>query len=133
MMSGTRSPLQIRQHSAAHIVEVIYKPVPVTALAHATYTIQMKQIIESQRGAWGMLVDQRLLERVDDKLKDKMLALYSYAVKRRMLRSARVVRSHEDAQRLSEILHGTAVQPLVGVFTRREEAYDWLVEALRAR
>jgi hypothetical protein len=123
--------LEIQQHSADHIVEVIYRPVPVTALAHSTYTIKMKQIIEAQSAPWGMLVDQRLLERVDDKLKDKMLALYSYAMKKRMVRSARVVRSHADAQRLSEILHGTEVQALVGVFTKRQEAYDWLVEALR--
>jgi hypothetical protein len=124
--------LQIHQHKAQRIVEVTYKPVPVTALAHATYTIKMKQIIEDQDGAWALLVDQRLLDRVDDKLKDKMLALYAFAVRRGMLRSARVVRSHEDAQRLADILRGTNLQKIVGVFTKRQEAFDWLLDALAA-
>ncbi len=122
--------MQIHQHKTQQIVEVTYKPVPVTALAHATYTIKMKQIIESQVGAWALLVDQRLLDHVDDKLKDKMLALYAFAARRGMVRSARVVRSHEDVQRLSDILQGTNLQRIVGVFTKRQEAFDWLVEAL---
>lgn len=124
--------MQIHEHKSRHIVEVTYRAAPVTALAHSTYTIKMKQIIEAQVGSWALLVDQRMLGHVDDKLKDKMLALYAFALRRGMVRSARVVRSHEDAQRLSEILHGTKLQPIVGVFTKRDEAFDWLIEALRA-
>lgn len=124
--------MQIQQHKSERIVEVTYKPVPVTALAHATYTIKMKQIIEEQNGAWALLVDQRLLDHVDDKLKDKMLALYAFAVRRGMVRSARVVRSHGDAQRLSDILQGTSLEKIVGVFTKRQEALDWLLGALAA-
>jgi hypothetical protein len=123
----------ILEHEDDHIVEVVYQPAPLTALEHADYTIKMKRMIEKQTGAWALLVDQRPLTRLDDKLKDKMLALYTYAIKRGMIRSARVVNSGKDALRLSEIIQDTEIKPILRIFTDRREAFDWLAAELRLR
>jgi hypothetical protein len=124
--------LQIVEHRKQRIVEVIYPGVALTSLQHADYTIRIKLVIEKQRGAWGLLVDQRALSRLDDKLKDKMLALYTYALKKGMTRSARIVNTSVEALRLADWVRGTELRALLRVFTERREAYDWLSGALRA-
>jgi hypothetical protein len=123
--------LKIREHHAARIIEVIYQASALTPLEHAAYTIKMKQTIEKQEGAWGLLVDQRPLTKLDDKLKEKMLALYGYALKRGMAFSARIVKSPRDALRLTEIIQDTELKPVVRIFNERKPAFDWLVESLR--
>jgi hypothetical protein len=124
--------LQIVQHREQHIVEVIYPGAALTALQHADYTIRIKQIIEKQRGTWGLLVDQRAISRLDDKLKDKMLALYTYATKKGMTRSARIVNTSLEALRLADWVRGTELRSTLRVFTERQEAFDWLSAALRS-
>jgi hypothetical protein len=124
--------LQIVEHRKQHIVEVIYPEASLTSLQHADYTIRIKLVMEKQRGAWGLLVDQRALARLDDKLKDKMLALYTYAVKKGMTRSARIVKSSVEALRLSDWMRGTELRSMLRVFTERKEAFDWLSSTLRA-
>jgi hypothetical protein len=123
--------LQIVEHHRHRIVEVIYPTSALTALEHADYTIRIKLVIEKQRGVWGLLVDQRALPGLDQKLKAKMLALYSYAVKKGMARSARVVNGPAEALRLAEWLRTTELRSMLRFFTERREAYEWLHEALR--
>jgi hypothetical protein len=117
-------PFRIVQHRSDRIVEVVY-PETITSLDHADYTIQMKQLIDAQTGSWGLLVDQRA-HRIDEKLKTKMLALYGYAAKKRMVASARIVGSTLEALRLSDVVRGTALKSLVRVFESRGDAYEWL-------
>jgi hypothetical protein len=125
--------LEIVEHRIEHIVEVVYQAHALTAIEHAAYTIKMKQMLEKQRGPWGLLVDQRPLLKLDDKLKDKLLALYGYALKRGMAWSARVVRTPRDAQRLAEIVADEPeLRARMRVFTSRREAFDWLRNSLRA-
>jgi hypothetical protein len=125
-------PFKVVEHHADHIVEVIY-PTSLTPLDHAEYTIQMKQIIERQTVDWGLLVDQRALRaKFDDRLKDKLLALNSYAQKRRMIRSARVVNSPLDAVWLADLIRDTELKGILRVFTDRNEAFAWLKSTLGA-
>jgi hypothetical protein len=124
--------LQIVEHRKQHIIEVVYPGAALTALQHADYTIRIKQVVEKQRGAWGLLVDQRALSRLDDKLKDKMLALYTFATKKGMTCSARLVNSSVEALRLSDWVRGTELRSMLRVFTERQEAFEWLSATLRA-
>jgi hypothetical protein len=117
-------PFRIVQHRSDRIVEVVY-PESISALDHADYTIQIKQLIDAQTTTWGLLVDQRA-HRIDDKLKGKMLALYGYAAKRRMLASARIVASTLEQLRLNDLLRGTELKALVRAFESRGDAYEWL-------
>jgi hypothetical protein len=117
-------PFRIVQHRSDRIVEVVY-PEAISALDHADYTIQIKQLIDAQTSNWGLLVDQRA-HKIDEKLKGKMLALYGYAAKRRMVASARIVSSTLEQLRLSDLLRGTELKSLVRVFEQRGAAYEWL-------
>jgi hypothetical protein len=117
-------PFRIVQHRGDHIVEVTY-PDTISALDHADYTIQIKQVIDAQPATWGLLVDQRT-QRLDDKLKGKMLALYGYAMKRGMKASARVLGSSLEALRLADLVRGTTMKGVVRAFEERAEAYEWL-------
>jgi hypothetical protein len=124
--------LRIVEHRNQHIVEVIYPKPALTALQHADYTIRIKQVIEKQHGAWGLLVDQRALSKLDEKLKDKTLTLYGYALKRGMTCSARIVNTSVEALRLADLVRRTELRSLLRVFTERKEAFDWLSATLRA-
>jgi hypothetical protein len=117
-------PFRIVQHRSDRIVEVVY-PDTISALDHADYTIQIKQLIDAQTVSWGLLVDQRA-HKIDEKLKGKMLALYGYAAKRRMAASARIVGSTLEQLRLNELLRGTELKALVRAFEARGAAYEWL-------
>ena len=124
--------MRIVEHHDQCVVEVIYPVSALTALKHAEYTIRMKHVIERQRGAWGLLVDQRALSRLDERLKDKMLALYGYATKRGMTCSARIVNTSVEALRLADWVRDTELRSMLRVFTARKEALDWLMATLRA-
>jgi hypothetical protein len=124
--------VRIVEHEQPRIIEVVYPTAALTALGHADYTIRIKQAMEKQPGPWALLVDQRAVRRLDDKLKDKMLALYAFAAKRGMVASARIVKSPAEALRLTEMVRDGELKGRVRMFTERAEAWDWLREALRA-
>jgi hypothetical protein len=130
--AATGDVVRIIEHRKHGIVEVLYPASAPTALQHADYTIRAKLVIEKQRGAWGLLVDQRALPQFDDKLKAKMLTLYTYAIKKGMIGSARIVNNSLEALRLTEWLRTTELRTRVRFFTERKEAFDWLTDALRA-
>jgi hypothetical protein len=117
-------PFRIVQHRSDRILEVVYPPT-ISSLDHADYTIQIKQVIDAQVQPWGLLVDQGA-HRIDDKLKGKVMALYGYAAKRKMVASARIVGSSLEQLRLSEMLRGSELKPLVRAFDARGDAYEWL-------
>jgi hypothetical protein len=123
-------PFLVVEYPDSRIIEVIY-PSTITALDHAEYTIQMKQMIEKQSGAWGLLVDQRA-HRIDEKLKSKLLVLYGYAQSRGMKYSARIVNSSVEAIGLTELLRGTGLISRLRVFTDRNKGFDWLEDVLQS-
>jgi hypothetical protein len=124
--------LRIIEHEEPRIIEVVYPTAALTALGHADYTIRIKQVMEKQPGPWALLVDQRAVRRLDDKLKDKMLALYSYATKRGMIASARIVKSPTEVLRLTEMVRDGELKGRVRMFTERAEGWEWLRDELRA-
>jgi hypothetical protein len=117
-------PFRIVQHRSDRILEVVY-PDAISALDHADYTIQIKQLIDAQASQWGFLVDQRA-HKIDEKLKGKMLALYGYAAKKRMVASARIVSTTLEQLRLTDLLRDTELKSIVRVFEARGPAYEWL-------
>jgi hypothetical protein len=117
-------PFRIVQHRSDRILEVVY-PDAISALDHADYTIQIKQLIDAQASQWGLLVDQRA-HKIDEKLKGKMLALYGYAAKKRMVASARIVSTTLEQLRLTDLLRDTELKSIVRVFEARGPAYEWL-------
>lgn len=124
-------PFEILQHPGdailelVPIVEVIYPAEP-TAEDIASYVARAHAVIDSQRGPYCCLADQRALRIMSPELLATLGELNSYAYAHGMLRTARLVSSAIGGLQTRRLARDNQFE--VEAFESRDEALLWLRE-----
>ena len=114
----------IVEHSD-RIVEVVYPAEPDNSVV-TDYTFRIKRIIDGQNGPWMCMVDQSALKALAPRLADKIRLLNTYALRKQMVCSARVIASTAPATQSAVLSGAPGLQKVVRLFRTRGEAFVWL-------
>jgi hypothetical protein len=118
-------PFEIRVDRVLELIEVVYPAHP-TADEVADYVVAIRRAIESMKGPWDCLVDQRRLKVMPPELVAQVSGLNAWAERHRMRRSARVVASAVASLQANRMAREASLSAEVRSFTSRPEALAWL-------
>jgi hypothetical protein len=116
---------QVSADYEARLLEVVYPAEPSPGDV-AAYTTRTKALIESFRGPWDCLVDQRQLVAIPARVVGHITSLNAYAAQNGMRRCARVVTSAVSTMQAHRIAQEAALGQSVRTFATREQALAWL-------
>jgi len=116
-------PFAITVLPAARRVEVVYPAEP-TPRDVAEYLLAIKKVMDEIAAPWFCLVDQRALASMPEKLLEQIRTMNEYAVRKGMVRSARLVKSVFEVMENNRMAQ--AAQASSRSFYDRDEALRWL-------
>jgi hypothetical protein len=114
----------IVEHEGA-ILEFVYPESPTLRDVH-DYCLDVRSRIDKQRGPWCCLVDQRKLPVMPQDFVEQVKALNTYAARRGMRKTARLVTSAVASLQAARFAREVHLVDTLRVFTSREAAFAWL-------
>jgi hypothetical protein len=116
----------IIEHPGA-ILEFVYPERP-SADDVAAYVSDVRRLIDRQRGPWCCLVDQTALPVMPPEFVETVKGLNTYAAKRGMRKTARLVTSAVASLQAARFAREVHLAASLRTFTSRQAALTWLGE-----